>query len=101
MDKEVYGILSLAAKAGKLVSGEFSVKEAVLKEKAKLVILAEDSSANTKKLFHDKASFRSIPVLELGTKKMLGKALGKEERSSIAVLDEGFKGIILKKSGDV
>ena len=101
MNNGIFGILSLAAKSGKITSGEFSVKEAVLKEKAKLVIVSEDASDNTKKLFTDKASYRNIPVLTFGTKTDLGRAIGKEARSSIAVLDEGFKEIILKKSGDI
>ena len=101
MNNEILSILSLAMKGGKAVSGEFQVMEAVKKKKACLVILAEDASDNTKKLFSDKAGFRDIPVITLGTKEILGRAIGKKDRSNVAILDPGFTSLILKKSGKV
>lgn len=49
----VRSLLSLAMKAGKLVSGEFLTEKAVKTGKATLVIAAEDASDNTKKMFTD------------------------------------------------
>ena len=40
-------MLGLARRAGKVVSGEFSVEKAVKSGKAYLVIVAEDASDNT------------------------------------------------------
>ena len=50
-------MLSLAAKAGKVASGEFSVEKAVKSRKAYLVLVADDASENTKKLFRNMCSF--------------------------------------------
>lgn len=79
-----------------LVSGEFQTEEAVKTGSAMLVIVAEDASANTKKLFYDKCSFYEVPVYEHGTKEELGRAIGKDIRSSLAVCDAGLADAIIK-----
>ena len=91
----VFSLLGLSARAGRLASGEYSTEIAVKSGKAALVIVAEDASDNTKKLFHDKCSFYEIPVFDYGTKETLGHAIGKDYRASVAVLDEGLAGTIL------
>ena len=54
---KIYSLLGLAMRGRNLVSGEFQTEDAVKKGSAMLVIVAEDASANTKKLFHDKCSY--------------------------------------------
>jgi ribosomal protein L7Ae-like RNA K-turn-binding protein len=44
-------------KAGKVASGEFMTEKAVKTSMAHLVIVAEDASANTKKMFSDMCTF--------------------------------------------
>ncbi len=62
--------------------------------RATLVIVAEDSSDNTKKKFRDMCEFYKVPIYFYGDKDTLGHAMGKEFRASLAILDEGFaKGI--------
>ena len=39
----------------------------------------------------DKCSFYEVPIYTLGTKEMLGKAIGKEMRASLAVTDPVFR----------
>ena len=72
--KRVLSLLGLAARGRNLVSGEFSTENAVKDGSACLVIISEDASANTKKLFTDKCSFYEVPIYTLGTKEVLGKA---------------------------
>ncbi len=81
-------MLGLAARARKLVSGEFSTEKAIKGGKAVIVVVAQDASDNTKKQFQDMCSYREIPYYEYGTKESLGHCIGKEFRSSIAVTDE-------------
>lgn len=88
--KKVLQLLGLAAKAGKVASGEFSVKKAVQERKAFLVFVAEDASDRTKKLFHDKCGYYRIPVREIADKAALGAAIGRGERSSAACTDPHF-----------
>ena len=61
-----------------------------------LVIVAEDASANTKKLFTDKCSYYQVPVYQYGTKETLGRAIGKDLRSSLAITNAGLSESIIK-----
>lgn len=93
----VLSLLGLAMRGRNLVSGEFQTVEAVRKGSAMLVIIATDASANTKKLFHDKCSYNNVPVYEYGTKESLGRAVGKELRSSLGVCDAGLANAVIKQ----
>ncbi len=96
MNNRVYGMIGLATKARKIVSGEFSTEKAVKEQKACLVIVASDSSDNTKKLFSDKCAYYDVPYRIFGTKSELGMAMGKEFRASVAVTDPNFATQIMK-----
>lgn len=88
--KKVLGTLGLAMKAGDVVSGEFMTEKAIRDGVAKLVIVAEDASANTKKKFANSCHYYQVPYAEFGDKDLLGNAIGKEFRASLAVTDKGF-----------
>ena len=92
----VFGLLGLAAKAGKVKRGEFSTEKAVKSGMAFLVIVSEEASENTKKMFRNMCTFYEVPYYEFGSKDELGHALGKEMRASLAVQDEGFSKAIMK-----
>lgn len=93
---KILSLLGLAARSRNLASGEVAVEKAVTSGKAWLVIVPEDASDNTVKKFTNMCEFREIPYFRYGTKETLGHAIGKEERSSLAVLDGGFADGILK-----
>ncbi len=94
---KVLSLLGLAMRGRNLVSGEFQTLEAVKNGSAMLVIIAEDASANTRKLFTDKCTFYGVPVREFGTKEELGRAIGKDLRSSLAVCDSGLADAVVKQ----
>lgn len=96
-DSKILSLFGLATRAGRIASGEFQTETAVKSGTAYLVVVAEDASDNTKKLFRDKGSFYKVPVIEFGTKEELGHAIGKEFRASLAILDEGFAKAVMKK----
>ncbi|MFV0314700.1 MAG: L7Ae/L30e/S12e/Gadd45 family ribosomal protein [Anaerotignum sp.] len=85
-----YSLLGLCKKAGKLVGGEVAVENAIRQKTAVLLILAGDASANTKKKFHNSASYYKILLLEVGDKNDLGRAVGEEFRAILAITDLGF-----------
>ncbi|MBO4289780.1 MAG: ribosomal L7Ae/L30e/S12e/Gadd45 family protein [Lachnospiraceae bacterium] len=93
---KVYGMLSIAAKAGRVKSGELAAEEQIRAGKAKLVIIAEDASGNTKDRFASMCRGRRTEAYGYGTKEELGRSIGKAERSVLAVTDEGLAGAILK-----
>ena len=94
---KVLSLLGLAMRGRNLVSGEFQTLEAIKKGSAMLVIIAEDASDNTKKLFTDKCTFYEVPFAQFGTKTELGRAIGKDLRSSIGVCDVGLADAIIKQ----
>ena len=90
-------IIGLATKAGKTVSGEWATEKAVKEQKAKLVIVAQDASDNTKKLFKNKCEYYNVMMITAGSKQELGSVTGKANRASLAVTDENFAKAIIKK----
>ena len=94
---KVYSLLGLAMKSRHLSSGEFQTEEAVKKKKAKLVIVSEDASDNTKKMFQDKCTFYQIPIVIFGKKEDLGRAIGKDLRSSLAICDDGLATAVMRQ----
>ena len=88
--RKVLGSLGLAMKAGDVVSGEFMTEKAIREGIARLVIVAKDASGNTKKKFHNMCTYYEVPCYDFGGKEELGRAMGKEFRASLAVLNKGF-----------
>ncbi len=82
--------LGLAQKAGKLASGDFAVHAALKNGEAKLLVLAMDTAANTKKELQFLAEANHVPILEAIDKTCLGKCIGKAQRTAVVVLDPGF-----------
>ena len=97
MRDKILSLLGLAARGRNLVSGEFATEKAVKEGKAKLVIVADDASDNTKKKFSNSCEFYHTPIYFYSDKENLGRAIGKEMRSSLAVTDQGIAGGIIKQ----
>ena len=95
---KVLSLLGLAFRSGNLVSGEFATREAVRKKAATLVIVANDASDNTKKMFANQCKHYQVPFYCGGFKRgAWAIAIGKEFRASIAVTDQGFADALLKQ----
>ena len=60
---KIYSFLGLCIRAGKLDTGELAVEKSISSGKARLIIISEDASENTKKQFHDKCRFYNVPVV--------------------------------------
>lgn len=90
-------MLGLAAKAGKVASGEFMTENAVKSGGAALVIVAEDASENTKKKFRNMCEYYKVPVRIHGIKEELGHFTGKQFRASLAITDKGLAQAVMKK----
>lgn len=93
---KVLSMLGLAARSRNVVSGGFATEEAVKSGKAYLVIIAEDASDNTRKKYSNMCGFYEVPYEYYSVKEVLGHAIGKEERSCLAVTDKGFADSIRK-----
>lgn len=89
--------LGLITKAGKTISGDESVLEAVRNGKAKLVLVASDSSDNTIKKYTDKCSYYKVDIKVISTKEELGKYTGTSMRAVVAVVDKKMANILKSK----
>jgi len=96
MNKKILSLLGLATRSRNVVSGEFMTEKSVKDGTAKLVIVAQDASDNTKKEFGDMCKHYKVEYAFFGTKNELGRSMGKEMRASLSVTDLGFAESIKK-----
>jgi ribosomal protein L7Ae-like RNA K-turn-binding protein len=83
-------LLGLANRARKVISGEELVVKEVRQQRAKLVLLSQDASANTMKKVTDKCKFYQVPFMKVENRYLLGQAIGKDARVVVAINDAGF-----------
>ena len=87
LDRKLASMLSLCQRAGFMTSGEEGTELALKNKKAKLVIIAEDASDNTKKKFLNKTSYYKVNAVVCGSRNELGACIGKSVRTVLAVVD--------------
>ena len=95
-NKHVFFALGLGQKAGKVLSGDFAVTEALKKRKVRLLLVATDAKERTKEKLVYLCSENNVRMMEMATKQELGQALGKADRNAVAIVDENFVKMILK-----
>ncbi len=89
MDR-VLSFLGIAQRAGKIQSGGYLTENAIRAGQAKLVIIASDAKKNTTSTIQNKCTYYKVSYSFYGTKEALGHAIGKDERSCVAVCDQGI-----------
>lgn len=80
-------------RARKVVCGEM-VLTSIRNNSAKLVIIAEDASDNTKKKYVDKCTFYKVDYAFIESSTVLSQAIGKDNRMAVAINDIGFANTI-------
>lgn len=98
---KVLSMLGIAAKAGAVASGEYQTEHAVKSGEAYLVLVANDASENTKKMFRNMCEFYEIDIIFYGNRESIGHSIGKEFRASLAITDEGLAKTICKKLAQI
>lgn len=84
-------------KAGRLVSGEETMKTSWKKNNIKLLIIAEDLADKKKQSAIEKSKLNNVKYIECGTKVELGIAIGMSPRALIGVTDEKMAAELIKK----
>ena len=90
-ETKLFNSLGLCRRAGRCQSGEFAAERAVKAGKAKLVLLEERSSDNTKARFTSLCEGRNIPLKLVPE---VGRAIGREGHVVMAVTDIQFANMI-------
>ena len=92
MNKEskVLGLVGIATKAGKISFGAESVKDAINKHRATLVIVANDASIKTIENFKFICEKNKILFLKFSNIEALSKSIGKPNKAIISINDKNF-----------
>lgn len=94
--KKLLGMLGLAKRAGKVSTGTFICEKMIKSKTAKLIILAEDASANTAKTIKDACNYNNIKMIQCSNMSDLGHFVGAgADRAVISVNDNNFANAIL------
>lgn len=88
-------MIGMAMRAGRLDIGEGRVQERIRRGQSRLVILAGDAGENTGKKFKNMCRYRSLPLISIGDRAVLGQWIGRPFVVVISVSDAGFAEQIL------
>ena len=91
-ETKLFNCLGLCQRAGKCQSGAFAAERALKAGKAKLVLLEETASENTKDRFSALCEGRKVPFRLVPE---VGRAIGREAHGVMVVTDIGFVNMIL------
>lgn len=80
-------LLGLAARAGRVASGNEAVATALRRGKAHLLLVAQDAGGSTIRSLRQCCLAGKVQVLFVGNKEFLGRAVGRPPRAAVAVLD--------------
>ena len=93
---KVLRLLGLATRAGKIAFGTESVIDTIKKNKASLVLVAQDASERTKRNIQRIAEESNVPIRLYESIETLSKSIGKENKAIIAIKDKNFSNEMLK-----
>ena len=96
VQSKLYGMLGLCSKAGKLTFGTEATEEAILKRKIYFIIVANDSSENTKAKFESICNRNNIEFVFYGTIDENSKAVGKKNKAILGIKDKNMAEAVKK-----
>lgn len=96
MDK-ILGMLGMAKKAGRVVSGVYLCKKAIKSGESCLIIIASDNSENTKKPIKNSCKYYKVDYIEYSDAEAIGKCIGGGKKAVVSVNDQNFAEAIKNK----
>ena len=85
----IYQSIGIAYRARMIVSGEVLLSK-IRNKAVSLVIVADDASLKTKKMYQDKCNFYQVPMVIYGSKEQLSQAMGKTNNVAIGIENQSF-----------
>lgn len=95
-NNKLLSLLGFAQKAGKLASGDETCELWLKRRKVKLVLVASDAAENTLEKWQHAGRSHKVPVVVISDRDTLSHAIGKTNRTVLAVLDHGFARQLMK-----
>lgn len=80
-------LLGLAARAGRVASGNEAIAAAMHRGKVSLLLVARDAGGGTIRSLRQRCRTGKVQVLLVADKEFLGRAIGRPPRAAVAVLD--------------
>ncbi len=90
MSNSYLNMVGLALRAGKCTLGEEAIIRDIQRNRAYLILIAQDTGVNTKKKLMDKCRSYEVPFREVDDRDTLSNAIGKSGRVAIAITERGF-----------
>jgi ribosomal protein L7Ae-like RNA K-turn-binding protein len=87
-ENKFYRFMGIAKKSGAVIAGDHMVEKELNRGSLRLVVVANDTSPRILAKYLRFCQELSIPVLQVGTKEALGKAIGKEQAAVIGFKDK-------------
>lgn len=98
---KVLSMIGLARRANAVSLGEQMCSEAIKNKKARLAVIAENASENTKKSVKNSCEYYNVEYMEYAQKEDLGKCCGVNLIAALSVNDDNFADGIKKKFKDI
>lgn len=99
MDTAILGLLGLAIRSRQARAGATAAEAVIRAGRARLVLLAEDSSEGTKRFFSRLAETYGVPIMERFTRDDYGRCFHGAPRAVIVILNPHFAAGMLEKAG--
>lgn len=99
-NNKLMSLLGFAQKAGKLATGDETCELYLKRKKVKLILIASDAAENTLDKWRRAGRSNKIPTAVIADREVLSNAIGKVNRTVIAVLDSGFAKQLIKLLGE-
>ena len=93
----VSACLSLGQKAGAIVSGYMSLRQAFAQARVLYMIMAEDIAIGRAQEYHAWCTQHGVPYVTLFTKEDLGHIIGKPSRSAVGLTAPRFLELLLAR----
>ena len=90
MKSNYLNILGLAFRARKCSTGEEVIIKAIQRNKANLILIANDIGKQTFKKITNKCDYYNVPYIIVDDRETLSHAFGQSKRVAVAILDKGF-----------
>ena len=96
-NSKTLNLIGLCRKAGKITFGTTMVEDSIKSHKAKLVIMAVDSSEKSKKNMNLICDNYNVPFYEYSTIEDISKYIGERNKSVIGITDINFAKELIKR----
>lgn len=100
-NNKLLSLLGFAQKAGKLASGDETCELWLKRHKVKMIIVASDAAENTIEKWYRAAEANNVPIYTAADREALSRAIGKANRTVLAILDRGFARQAEKLIGEI